>query len=94
MEHKCENMASCEICQAHPIFLHRMKVGQSGIITGLAEGMQGRKKFTDVGLVEGGVVRLDGRAPFGGLLRITILNACLAIHSDDAKFIKVKVISE
>ena len=87
----CSNCGQCEECTACPITLDRLPIGAIGVITELSDKMPGKKKFTDVGLVEGSLVRMDGHAPFGGLLRINVMDTCLALHTDDAKFIKVSV---
>ena len=50
----------------------------------VSELINSRKKFADVGIVPGTELVLEARAPFGGLLRVKILETSMALHKDDA----------
>ena len=52
--------------------------------------MRERKKFADIGLVPGAELRMEARAPFGGLLRVKVLGTSMALHRDDAAEIVLK----
>ena len=51
---------------------------------------RGRKKFADVGVVAGSELLMEAHAPFGGLLRVRILETSMAMHRDDAKNIMLQ----
>ncbi|MBR2364417.1 MAG: ferrous iron transport protein A, partial [Lentisphaeria bacterium] len=53
-------------------------------------GSRGRKKFADVGLVPGNELVMEAQAPFGGLLRIKVLETSMALHRDDAQDIVLR----
>ncbi|NLF94162.1 MAG: ferrous iron transport protein A [Oligosphaeraceae bacterium] len=57
----------------------------------ISSGLRSPKKFADIGLVEGAQVVLEGYAPFGGLLRIRLLDCCMSLHRDEAVHILVRV---
>ena len=44
----------------------------------------GKKKFADVGLVPGSELLLEAQAPFGGLIRVRVMESSMALHRDDA----------
>ena len=51
---------------------------------------RGRKKFADVGLVPGTELLMEAHAPFGGLIRVKIMETSMALHSSDAANIVLK----
>ena len=70
--------------------LAELPVGQSGTVLSMRPGLRGRKKFADVGIVPGTVLEMEAHAPFGGLLRIKILETSISIHRDDAANIIIR----
>ena len=48
-------------------------------------GSEGEKKFADVGLIPGTELAIQSRAPFGGLIRVKVMQTSITIHSLDAK---------
>ena len=46
--------------------------------------LRGRKKFADVGLIPGAELLMEAHAPFGGLLRVRVMESSMALHRDDA----------
>ena len=70
--------------------LAELPVGAKGTIAKILPSARGRKKFADVGLVAGAELEVEAHAPFGGLLRVRIMNASMAIHSEDAANIVMK----
>ncbi|NLZ62816.1 MAG: ferrous iron transport protein A [Lentisphaerae bacterium] len=71
--------------------LSNLVVGQTGTVVRITPGLRCPKKFADIGLVEGAQVVLEGYAPFGGLLRIRLLDCCMSLHRDEAMHILVRV---
>ena len=51
--------------------------------------MRGKKKFADVGIMPGTELILEAKAPFGGLLRVKVMETSMAFHSEDAKNILI-----
>ena len=70
--------------------LAELPVGQSAIIASMKPGLRGKKKFADVGLVHGTLLEMEAHAPFGGLLRIKVMESSLSIHRDDAANIVIR----
>lgn len=62
-----------------------MPVGTSGKILKIIPHSRGEKKFADVGLVPGTELAIQSRAPFGGLIRVKVMQTSITIHSLDAK---------
>lgn len=62
-----------------------MPVGSSGKILKIIPHSRGEKKFADVGLVPGATLAMQARAPFGGLIRVKVMQTSITIHSLDAK---------
>ncbi len=70
--------------------LAELPVGVTATIVKIMPETRGRKKFADVGLVAGAELLLEARAPFGGLLRVKVLETSMALHRDDAAGIVMK----
>lgn len=64
--------------------LNQLAPGDCARITAIRPELRGRRKLADIGLIEGALVRLEGFAPFGGLLRIKFLGTCMSLHRDEA----------
>ncbi len=71
------------------ISLNRLKIGRNAVLVRLDGKLRKKKKFADIGLVAGTPLRLEGKAPFGGLLRIKVMGSSISIHSEDAEHILV-----
>ena len=71
--------------------LAELPVGHSAVIVSMKPGLRGKKKFADVGLVPGTILQMEAHAPFGGLLRIKVMDSSLSIHRDDASNIIVRI---
>ena len=64
--------------------LAELPVGQSAVVINMKPSLRGKKKFADVGIVPGTELQMEAHAPFGGLLRIKVMESSLSIHRDDA----------
>ncbi len=71
------------------ISLNALEIGRSAVLVRLGGPLRKKKKFADIGLVAGTPLRLEGKAPFGGLLRINVLGSSITLHSNDAEHILV-----
>lgn len=67
-----------------------LPVGASATIVKIIPNSRGEKKFSDVGLVAGTELIMQAHAPFGGLLRVKVMQTSMALHSADAKNIILK----
>ena len=79
-----------EIMESAELTLADIPDGGSATILRVEPDMRGRKKFADVGIVAGTEVQVESHAPFGGLIRIRIMETSMAFHRDDAARIIVK----
>lgn len=70
--------------------LAELPVGSTATIVKILPKSRGRKKFADVGLVPGTELVMEAQAPFGGLLRVKVLETSMALHRDDAENIVLK----
>ena len=67
------------------VTLAELPVGASGKVVKINPEMRGRKKFADVGLVVGSELQVEAYAPFGGLMRVRVMESSMAFHSADAE---------
>lgn len=67
-----------------------LPVGSFATILQVMPEWRGRRKFADVGLIPGTELLMEAHAPFGGLLRIRLLETSMALHRDDAACILIK----
>lgn len=70
---------------AGELTLAELPVGASGKVVKIKPGLRGRKKFADVGLVAGSELKVEAHAPFGGLMRVRVMESSMALHSADAE---------
>jgi len=82
--------SACSIPDSAECTLAELPVGGSAVIVSMKPGLRGKKKFADVGLVPGTMLQMEAHAPFGGLLRIRVMDSSLSIHRDDAANIVVR----
>ena len=64
--------------------LAELPVGTKATIVGISPQSRGRKKFADVGIVPGTELLIEAHAPFGGLIRVKVMETSVALHKDDA----------
>lgn len=67
-----------------------LPVGSTATIVRILPKMRGSKKFADVGLVPGTELLMEAHAPFGGLLRVKIMETSMALHRDDVRQVVIK----
>ena len=67
-----------------------LPVGATATILKVIPNSRGEKKFADVGLVPGTELLMEARAPFGGLIRVRVMETSMALHKDDAANILMK----
>ena len=67
-----------------------LPVGQTATVINMKPSLRGKKKFADVGIVPGVELQMEAHAPFGGLLRIKVMESSLSIHRDDAANIVIR----
>ena len=72
------------------VTLAELPVGMSATIRKVMPKLRGRKKFADVGLVPGQELLMEAHAPFGGLIRVKVMETSMALHRDDASKIVMK----
>ena len=70
--------------------LAELPLGQTATVISMKPSLRGKKKFADVGIVPGVELQMEAHAPFGGLLRIKVMESSLSIHRDDAANILVR----
>ena len=51
---------------------------------------RGSKKFADVGIVPGSELLIEAHAPFGGLIRVKVMETSMAIHKNEAANIVIE----
>lgn len=73
-----------------PVALSELEIGESAVIDGITDKLNGIRKFADLGLVRGTLLTMEGHAPFGDLLRIRVMGSSLSLRSKEAKCIMVK----
>ncbi len=72
------------------ITLAELPVGSTATIIKIMPKARGRKKFADVGLVPGTELLMEAHSPFGGLIRVKVMESSMALHRDDASDILLK----
>lgn len=70
--------------------LAELPIGTTATIVKVLPQMRGRKKFADVGLVPGTELLIEAHAPFGGLIRVKVMETSMAIHKEEASGIVLK----
>ena len=76
--------------EGRELSLADLAVGCAARIVKVLPGTRGQKKFADVGLVAGTELLLEAQAPFGGLIRVKVMETSMALHRDDAANIVVQ----
>lgn len=70
--------------------LAELPVGTKATIVGILPQSRGRKKFADVGIIPGTELLIEAHAPFGGLIRVKVMETSMALHKDDAACIMIE----
>lgn len=86
----CGHRCCCGKNQEKELTLAELPVGTTATIVKVMPGTRGRKKFADVGLVAGTELLIEAHAPFGGLIRVKVMETSMALHRDDAANIVIK----
>ena len=85
-----KDSCSCIDCQKNKVSLTELPVGTKATIVGILPESRGRKKFADVGIVPGMELLIEAHAPFGGLIRVKVMETSMALHRDDANCIIIE----
>jgi Fe2+ transport system protein FeoA len=86
-----DKKCSCgDCCCREEVSLADLPVGATATIVKVIPESRGRKKFADVGLVPGTELLIEAHAPFGGLIRVKVMETSMALHKDDAANILMK----
>jgi DtxR family Mn-dependent transcriptional regulator len=67
------------------ITLDQLPVGSVATIVKILASARNHKKFADIGLVPGTELVMEAHAPFGGLIRVKVMETSLTLHRDEAK---------
>lgn len=89
----CQCSGKTSACAANAekaVSLADLPVGSTATIVKVIPESRGRKKFADVGLVPGTELLIEAHAPFGGLIRVKVMETSMALHKDDAANILMK----
>ena len=70
--------------------LTQLPAGKRAIVGRIDESLKGRKKFADLGLVDGTFLQMEGPSPNGEFFKIKVLYSSLAIRAQEAELIMVK----
>ena len=70
--------------------LAELPVGTKATIVKVMPKAKGRKKRADVGLIPGSELLIEAHAPFGGLIRVKVMETSIALHKDNAADIVLK----
>lgn len=91
-EKKCSCTCGCDCHSGNTreLTLDELPIGTTATIVKIMPGTGGRKKFADVGLVAGTELLMEAHAPFGGLIRVKVMETSMALHRDDAAKIVIK----
>jgi len=63
--------------------LAELPVGTKATIVKIMPRSRGQKKFADIGIVPGTELLIEAHAPFGGLIRVRVMDTSMALHRDD-----------
>lgn len=79
-----QEQCCCAACADEKISLAELPIGTKATIVGIMPKSRGRKKFADVGIVPGTELIIEAHAPFGGLIRVKVMETSMVLHKDDA----------
>ena len=86
MKEPCCNCRSEEV----KVSLAELPIGTKATIVGILPKSRGRKKLADVGIVPGTELLIEAHAPFGGLIRVKVMETSMALHKEDAACIMIE----
>jgi DtxR family Mn-dependent transcriptional regulator len=75
------------------VSLDQLPLGREAMVVNISENLPGLKKFADLGLVHGSILQMEGRAPFGDLIRIRVMESRLSMREKDATNIWVRPVA-
>lgn len=75
------------------IDLASLQIGQNAVVSYVSPHLRGVRKFADLGLVPGTLLCVEGRAPFGDLLRVRVMGSSLSMRGADAAKIWVRCVT-
>ena len=87
---KTEKKPAYTVLENGEMTLDQLPIGTRATIVKILPDLREKKKFADVGLVAGAELVMEAHAPFGGLLRVKVLETSMALHRDDAAKIILK----
>lgn len=87
---ECQKTAEKDCRKCPEVSLAELPVGASARIVKIMPKARGRKKLADVGLVAGTELLMEAHAPFGGLMRVRVLETSMALHSEEAANILIE----
>ncbi|MBR4665463.1 MAG: ferrous iron transport protein A [Lentisphaeria bacterium] len=87
---KTGNNPAYTVLEDGEMTLDQLPIGTRATIVKILPDLREKKKFADVGLIAGAELVMEAHAPFGGLLRVKILETSMALHRDDAAKIVLK----
>lgn len=97
-EKKCSCCGCCNAAEnentGKEVSLAELPVGATARIVKIMPKARGRKKLADVGLVAGTELLMEAHAPFGGLMRVRVLETSMALHSEEAANIMIQPAEE
>ena len=88
-EKKCKCSCGCSH-EGKECTLADLPVGTKATIVKVIPKSRGCKKFADVGIVPGSELLIEAHAPFGGLIRVKVMETSMALHKDEAVNIVLK----
>ena len=80
----------CGECSVDKVSLAELPIGTKATIVGILPKSRGRKKLADVGIVPGTELLIEAHAPFGGLIRVKVMETSMALHKEDAACIMLE----
>ena len=87
---ECKKTGEKDCRKCPEVSLAELPVGATARIVKVMPKARGRKKLADVGLVAGTELLMEAHAPFGGLMRVRVLETSMALHSDEAANILIE----
>ncbi|MBR2435201.1 MAG: ferrous iron transport protein A [Lentisphaeria bacterium] len=81
-----ENTCCCDSHKndEHKLTLAELPIGTTATIVEVKPQMRGKKKFADIGIVPGMELVMEAHAPFGGLIRVKVMETSMTMHRDEA----------
>ncbi len=71
--------------------LWSLKKGECGIVTAIHAKEDMRRRFYEIGCIEGARIRMIGIAPLGDPKAYAIADAMIAIRKEDAQTIEIRL---